>query len=213
MRAIFITIIVCCLLYFFGGWVAIEIGWVTKEDYFAYAGIVGGLASVAGIATVFRPGITASDVQNIEASALRSIAETSTQLEELRARQKLTQEELGGLELKKVEMEFLVKKASLAIFLKEQHAYHERVVIEELDKNPRLRASLTEATQAGEKIQALEEEIQQHPDVTELRQIIAAASKRAPTIEEAMLSLPPYFRAIYQIVSGVEKAARAVLLK
>jgi len=201
------------LLYFLGGWIAIQIGWVTKEDYFAYAGIVGGLASVAGLATVFRPGITASDVQNIEASALRSIAETSTQLEELRERQKLTQQELGGLELKKVEMEFLVKKASLAIFLKEQHAYHERVVIEELDKNTRLRESLNEATQSAEKIQALDEEIQQHPNVAELRQIIATASRRVPTIDEAMLSLPPYFRAIYQVVSAIEKAARAVSIK
>lgn len=213
MRPIFITIIICCLLYFLGGWIAIQIGWVTKEDYFAYAGIVGGLASVAGLATVFRPGITASDVQNIEASALRSIAETSTQLEELRERQKLTQQELGGLELKKVEMEFLVKKASLAIFLKEQHAYHERVVIEELDKNTRLRESLNEATQSAEKIQALDEEIQQHPNVAELRQIIATASRRVPTIDEAMLSLPPYFRAIYQVVSAIEKAARAVSIK
>lgn len=213
MRPIFIAIIVCCLGYFLGGWIATHFGWVTKDDYFAYAGIVGGLASVAGLATIFRPGITATDVQNIEASALRSIAETSTNLEELRARQKLTQQELGGLELKKVEMEFLVKKASLAIFLKEQHAYHERVVLEELDKNPRLRSSLDDVTQAAGKIQALDEEIQQNPNVAELRQIIATASRRAPSIEEAMMALPPHMRAFYQIFSAFEKVARSVVLK
>lgn len=213
MRLIFIAIIVFCLVYFLGGWIATQFGWVTMDDYFAYAGIFGGLASVAGLATIFRPGITASDVQNIEASALRSIAETSTHLEELRTRQKVTQQELGGLELKKMEMEFLVKKASLAIFLKEQHAYHERVILEELDKNPRLRSSLEEVTQVEGKIQVLNEEIERNPNVAELRQIIAIASRRAPTIEEAMMSLPPYVRSFYQILSAFEKVARSALLK
>lgn len=203
-------VIVLCVVYFLGGWIATRVGWVSTQDYFAYAGIVGGLASVAGLVSFFRPGITASDIQSIEASALRSIAETSAQLEELRDQQKVTQQELGGLELKKKEMEFLVKKASLAIFLKEQYAYHQRVVLEEVDKDSRLRASLDESTQTALKIEALEEEIESHPNVKELREIISTASRRLPTVEEAMKSLPPYFRSIYQITLMFERLVRSL---
>ena len=213
MRRIFVVIILLCVLYFLGGWVAVLLGWVTKDEYFAYAGVVGGLASVAGLVSLTRPAITPSDVQNIEASAFRSIAETTTQLEGLRKARSLTEQEIGGLELKRKEMELLVKRASLALFLREQHAYHERAVLEELGRNARMQASLQEVTDTANKLAALNEEIETNPNVKELKEIIAAASRRAPTIEEAMLSLPSSVRWMYTIFRAFEKLASSLLVR
>jgi hypothetical protein len=213
MRRIFVAVIVLCVLYFLAGWVAVQFGWVDKNDYFAYAGIVGGLASVAGLVSLTRPALGPSDVARIEASALRSIADTTEELEKLRAARSMTEQELGSLELKKKEMELLVRRASLALFLKEQHAYHERAVLEEIDRNSRLKTSLEEATEAGKKLAALNEEIDTHPNVMELKAIIETASMRAPTIEEALQSLPSSVRRVYSVFRALEKVAASIVYK
>jgi hypothetical protein len=49
MRKVYAVIILLCLVFFIGGWLSIKFAWMTREQYFAWAGIVGGLASVAGL--------------------------------------------------------------------------------------------------------------------------------------------------------------------
>lgn len=213
MRRLFVVVILLCVVYFLCGWAAVQIGWVEKDDFFAYAGLVGGLASVASLVSLTRPTITPSDVQNIEASALRSIAETTSQLAQLRTTRSLTEQEIGSLELKKKEMELLVKRASLALFLKEQHAFHERAVLEELGRNTRLKTSIEEAIEASKKLTALNEEIETHPNVKELKEVIETASRRAPTIEETMQSLPSSVRFMYTLFRSFEKISASIFHK
>ncbi len=66
MRRIFAIIIVLCIIYFLGGWVRVYADWITKDAYFTYAEVVGGLASVAGLFALTRPALTKTDVEAIE---------------------------------------------------------------------------------------------------------------------------------------------------
>lgn len=179
---------------------------VTKDDYFAYAGIVGGLASVAGLLALTRPAISQSDFKAVELDTLRSVTETAAQLKVLQSERTRTAQELDSLEVKKKEMELLVKKASLALFLKEQYSYHERQVLEEVAKNAHLKQSLDSAVESSAKIAALDEEINADPNVRQLRQIIDAATRRAPTLDEALGDLTPVTRAMFLVVRAISRS-------
>lgn len=190
MRRLFAVVILLCVTYFLGGWLAVYLGWLPKDIYFAYAGLVGGLASVTGLFTLTRPSITQTDVQAIEMEALKSMAVTATQLQALEVERSRTKQEIGGLEVKRQEMELLVKKASLALFLKEQHDYHEKQVLEELERNNPLREHLRKAEDASQKLHVLNEEIESHPNVAQLKQIIASARRQPVTIDAVLRDLP-----------------------
>ena len=65
------------MAYFIGGWIAVKFALVSRDDYFAYAGIVGGFASVAGLLALTRPALTHTDIKAIELETLKSVAETA----------------------------------------------------------------------------------------------------------------------------------------
>jgi hypothetical protein len=190
MRRVFAIVILFCIAYFLGGGIAVFFGIFKKDDYFAYAGIVGGLATVAGLFALTRPALSKADVQAIELDALRSMAETTAQLQDLELARSKTKEEIGGLEIKKREMELLVKKASLALFLKEQYAHHERQILEEVNRNPGLSGSLSKAREVSAKLVALNEEIETNPNVAQLKEIIASASRQPVTVDDLVKEVP-----------------------
>lgn len=132
MRRFFTLIILLCIAYFLGGWIGVYFKWISRDIYFTYAGIVGGLASVAGLFALTRPALTQSDVQAIELDTLKSMTETAEQLKKLELARARTEGQLVDLAEKKKEMELLVKKASLALFLKEQYLHCEQQILEEI---------------------------------------------------------------------------------
>jgi hypothetical protein len=139
------------------------------------------------------------------------MAVTAEQLEKLQSTRAKTEQEIDGLAIKKKEMELLVKKASLALFLKEQYAHHERQVTEELAKNDRLRIALDSASESAEKIKALDEEIAVDPNVSQLREIIKAASRREPTFDEMLQDLGPLPKAMFMAIRSVNEAMRILM--
>jgi hypothetical protein len=197
LRKLYAGIILVCLVYFIGGSIALKFDLVTRDEYFAYAGIVGSLATVAGLLALTRPAITQSDIKSIELETLKSVADTADQLHQLQTARAKTVQEIDGLAVKKKEMELLVKKASLALFLKEQYFYHERKILDEVSKNEALTLALQNAGEAADKISALDEEIAVDPNVQQLRDIIATASRKEPTFEEALNNLPPVTRTLF----------------
>jgi hypothetical protein len=197
LRKIYAGIILICLVYFIGGSIAMKFDLVTRDDYFAYAGIVGSLATVAGLLALTRPAITQSDIKSIEIETLKSVAVTAEQLHQLQTTRAQTVQEIDGLAVKKKEMELLVKKASLALFLKEQYSYHERKILDEVSKNETLASALQNALEAADKISALDEEIAVDPNVQQLREIIETASRKEPTFEEALNDMPPIVRTLF----------------
>lgn len=206
VRKAYAAIILACIVYFIGGWIATRFGIVTRDDYFAYAGIVGGFASVAGLLALTRPAITQSDLKSVELETLKSMAATAEQLDKLQSARAQTVQEIDDLAIKKKEMELLVKKASLALFLKEQYAHHERQVLDVISKNDDLRTALQSASESAEKMRALDVEISLDPNVSQLREIIRTASLREPTFEEMLEDLPTFTRTLFIAVNTVNRS-------
>lgn len=211
MRRIFAIVILICVAYFIGGWVAVHFGLFDKNTYFSYAGIVGGLASVVGLLSFTKPALTKTDLQEIEMDSLRSIAETSDQLKKLEGERARTKEELGDLEIQKKEMELLVKKASLVLFLKEQYSHHEKKISVEIENSPLLTESINESIEIAKKLDALNEEIESDPNVDQLREIMASASRRQPTLDEAIEDMPPFTKILFLAMRDISKAMANIL--
>jgi hypothetical protein len=215
MRKLFTIMILLCLGYFVAGGAALYRHLMSKDTYLTYATVVGGLASIAGLVALTRPAITKSDIQAIEIDSLKSLTATEEQLKSLELARARTQGQIVTLEEKRKEMELLVKKASLALFLNDQYLYHERQIAEEVARNADLRTSLEKAKDAAEKLEALNEEININPNVQLLKEIIESASRRQPTFRESLKTMPPSARLLFKLgefISGVLKEIGVILL-
>ena len=177
-----------------------------EAKYFSYSGIVGGVASVAGLLALLRPGITSGDLQGIEVNALKSITKISEELKSLEDKKQQTTAEVDGLTIKKREMELLVRKASLALFLKEQLRYHQTKITDIIDSNADLGQYLQEYSNTREKLEALDEEVLSDPNSALLFQVIDAAKWRRSAIDDAISDLP-HFTRVFAI--AVRDAGRA----
>lgn len=206
MRRLSAILILLCITYFVGGWVAVHFGFLDKDVYFSYAGIVGGLASVVGLFAFTKPALTKTDLQEIEMDSLRSIAKTTDELSALEKTITKTKEELGDLAIQKKEMELLVKKASLALFLKEQYSHLEKKVIEEISSNTQLNESLEKLKEVSQKLDVLNEEIDRDPNVSQLKDILNTASRREPTLDDTIEAMPSFTKLIFIIVRELRVA-------
>ncbi|WP_417596378.1 hypothetical protein [Oceanospirillum sp.] len=214
MRRLSAILILLCIAYFIGGWIAVHFGIFDKEVYFSYAGIVGGLASVVGLFAFTKPALTKTDLQEIEMDSLRSIAKTTEELSNLEETREKTKEELGDLAVQKKEMELLVKKASLALFLKEQYSHHEKKIMEEISTNAQLSENIEKLKEVSQKLEALNEEIDSDPNVSQLKEILNTASRKEPTLDDAIEEMPPFtkilFIAIRELGLAMANLTRAI---
>lgn len=74
-------------------------------------------------------------------------------------------------------MEFLVKKASLSLFLQEQIERNQKMVTDKIVSDPELKKLLEEITPLKEKLRQLEQEIKSDPNVDLLEEIISIGKR------------------------------------
>ncbi|MBD8877444.1 hypothetical protein [Roseibium polysiphoniae] len=206
MKKISAIIIIICLIYFVVGFAAVQFSIVSNDFYLKYAGVVGGLASVIGLISFTRPGITTDDLQKIEAESLRSIAETTDKIEKLEIKRATTKDEIDSLDQRKKEMELLVKKASMSLFLKEQVDYYEKKISIHIEKNPDLKNSIENIHDAQLKLSNLNEEIDSHPNAELLHEVIESSQNKRSLVDEAVEEFPPIVRTMSQLLIEVGRS-------
>lgn len=211
MRRIFAIIILLCITYFIGGYVSAHFKLISQEQYLAYAGIVGGLASVAGLFSFLKPALTKDDLQSLELDSLKSLMQTTEQLKDLERKRVKTKSEIGDLEVRKKEMELLVKKASMSLFLKEQYKQHEQKILSRIKSDDVLKDSLSQVSELKNKLDALEEEIDKDPNVETLREVIKSANKKEDSLVEAIEAMPPITRMLFIILREFSRALTSTI--
>lgn len=177
VQSIITLAIAACVTYFVIGGILVVLGWFALTNYAIAGGVVGGLASVLGLASLVRPALSQSDLDKIESQSLRQIAETTERINELEASRSEAQEELTSLAIQKDEMKVLVQKASLSLFLQEQRRLYSKKIHEELAGNRVLEAHVSELVKIDRKLSDLNEEIESDPNVDLLKNIVAAAKR------------------------------------
>ena len=184
MKKFSVIFIIIAVLFFVVGYVFVIFGLLEQTHYNQIATIVGGLASILGLLGFVLPSLTTSDIKSIEIDTLKSLAKTAEEIQKKEAELNTKQNDLTKLELQKQELEFLVRKASLNLFFKEQmERYYEN-----LDKliadNKEISRTINEIKELEYKIAELEIEIEKSPNTENILKIIDEARKhRRPSIE------------------------------
>ena len=181
-KAILLLLVSLCLLYFCIGLFLALFNIVDFQTYGMGATVAGGLASILGLLGFLLPKLTTDDIKNIELVAIKNLVKVSEEItnktEELnRRKNELSQKDrdIQELELQKQEMEFLIKKAGLLHYLKEQFFFKEKSIVDFLDSNEGVKTLIDETIELKKKIQELDKEIDQSKYADFLQEIIVSA--------------------------------------
>lgn len=200
-RIIVATLVVACLIFFVGGILGVWAGWLTSERYVVITGVLGGVASVVGLISLARPSLKQDDLAMLELGSLKQIAENSEEIKRLEMARATAQQEIGNLEAQKRQMQLLVEKGSLSLFLQEQRRTHEKRIRDELSRNETLAGSLEQLGAIDQKLTALQEEISKDPNVELLQRVIEAAKQKPE--ERPFSEYPPLTRALLTLARHV----------
>ncbi len=211
LRKIFAIIILLSICYFLGGWIAVQYGVLEKEVYFSFAGIVGALASITGLLSFLNPPLTKSDLKELELEQLKSLTKTSEELVDLENARTNTRAEIDELKFKKQEMEVLVKKASMSLFLQEEHDKHEKGIIDHVKSNETLKNNIDKIVEIKEKLSALDEEIESSPHVELLISIISSAREKRLGYDDFIKDMPPFTKMFFMVFREINKAINDIV--
>lgn len=148
-------------------------------DFLIWFGVLGGLVSVVGLLSFFQKSTTKEDLQELQLDTLREIADSSRKLENLEEVREATVNDINTLEIQRQQMEVMIRKASLSIFLQEQYKLYVNKVLEQIRSNDDLHGNLNQLSNVHEQLEALEEEISKDENVDLLLEILRQAKQRS----------------------------------
>lgn len=213
MRKTMVILLPLCILYFLVGGILVLLKVIELQTYLAGAGIVGTIASVLGLLSFLRPALTRADILNIEAESLKALGEVSSEIKKLEETRSQTATQINDLETQKREMELLVRKASMSLFLKEQYDHQKKLILDHLQKEQKLQTALSELSAVDRKLAALDEEIEKDENVELLLKIIKDARTEPSALDTAIENAPPLARIFLRVMKAYEQMFRIAFLK
>lgn len=198
MRKVLLGVILLGVLYFIVGFIGVKFSWMASETYNSYATIVGGVATLSGLITFVLPKITPKDIETLEIGTLQRAIKVAEELNSKNTELNLKTTEISKLEQQKKELEILVRKASLSLFLQDQIERNEKKVIEIISENKEVLNLLDEIKSSHLKLITLEEEIKGHEHVELLLEIIHNARSKITEDDSPVIRV---FRGIYKFIN------------
>lgn len=205
--------IILFLVYFTLGFIAVWFKLLTLDNYLISGGIIGGVVSVVGLLSFFRPAMTQADIQKLQLESLRDIAESANKLDDLEKARLAAESDINSLESQKQQMEILVRKASLSLFLQEQHNLYKEKVAETINQNKELSENLKKLSDINAKLEALEVEIQKDENVDLLLSIIREAKKRSDKDEVVIEFGSPLLNVAFKAFETLVNATKISIWK
>lgn len=185
------------IVYFLIGLIFVLVNVWSVETYITWAGIVGGLASVIGLLSFFQVQSNKLNLHELELTALQELIEKSRELDQLEQQRLTTLNDIDNLELQKQQMEVLIRKASLSLFLQEQLKLYTSKIQDEISQNSVLARNLAEVRDINTKLNVLEQEIENDENVILLQKIIKEAKRQEASNTVVIES--PLFRLAFNI--------------
>lgn len=207
MRKLIVSLVILSVLYFIIGFIAMYFEYISKDVYYNLSAIIGSIASVCGLLTLgIVKKLNSDDFENVEMDYLKRASDAAKELnkkkEELASKAEElenSEKEIKKLEIKKQEMEFLVKKASLSLFLQDQIERNQKKVKEKIESDQDLKDLLSEIGPLKDKLNKLEQEIKSDPNVDLLEEIIFSGKRTVSNEKNAYADvwkitlMPPFF--------------------
>lgn len=190
VKALSIIIVFAAILFFIGGGVAIWWGLLGVPTYALIAGVVGSLASIISILAFASPRLTDKDVLSVESQLIQRLADATSSLNEYESRISENKDELQKLKSDRLEIEILVRQASIKVFLEEKlkrlsTEIEDRVFLDSILSN-----WLVEYENTKQKVEEIDAQI--------------SVSNRAELIIEVIGELQPSSKKFYVEVAGVK---------
>lgn len=185
MKKLLVWIVVLAIAYFILGYITVTLEWFDKEVYLTLSAIIGSLASVSGLLAFTTNKIEKDDIEKVGVEYFKKVVESAEELkekeQELISKEKALsakEKEIKELDIKKNEMEYLVRKASMSLFLKDQLERTDLRIIEISEENKELNKLLSQRTTIIHQLGEVEEEIDSNPNVDLITEIVASTKLR-----------------------------------
>jgi DNA repair exonuclease SbcCD nuclease subunit len=199
MKKISYAFIIAAVLFFIGGYFFVVFGKLNQVLYNQIATVVGGLASILGLLGLVLPAIRTSDIKSIDIETLKSLAKTAEEIQKKETELNNKQNDLTKLELQKQQLEFLVRKASLSLFYKEQIERYYETLDRQINDHKEISRTINDIKELEYKISELEIEIEKSPNTENILKIIAEARNHRKTSIEITTPFDGIFYAIRRL--------------
>lgn len=196
MKKIATIIIVSAVTFFIVGYILVILKFIEQDLYNQIATVVGGIASLLGLLSFVLPSLKTSDLKNLELDTLKSLTKTAEEIKQKEEEPSTKQNDLTKLELQKKELEFLVKKASLNLFLKERLENFYETLDKQISDNREITRTISEIRELEYKTKELELEINANPNAENIFKIIEESYKYRKTKIEIKTPLDILFESI-----------------
>lgn len=173
-----ICFILAFLIYVAGAIMAWQEFLINWDAYWKIVGIVGGSASIFGMLGIALNPLKDADIRNFRTQTLIDLAQTAKEIEDKQDALKETNEQLTSLQIKKEELEVLVKNASLALFYKEELERLYQRLLKLLDKNREINETIVSIRQLEADASSLNAKIEQNEDIQDILNTIQKAKTR-----------------------------------
>jgi hypothetical protein len=207
-------LVVCVLLalaVFLAGGAAAWKGYLDISVYALLTGILGSVASVVGLISLASKRLTSSDIREVETDLLADLANTSRQLKEYEEKLAKNVEEVSRIELRRAEIEVLVRKAGAKIFMEEQL----RRTVEEIEncvlEYPKLHDMLQSYGRYKDNIAQLDGEIVKSPNaeliISIAEEVMSRGRRYYIHLMGAKIEVSPLVGALDMVAKIIAKAA------
>jgi hypothetical protein len=214
-KVFLLIVIISAILYFLVGGAFVIWGNFQLNSYFNLGGIFGALASIAGLFSLISSRIKRSDIEEIGLDYFKDVIKASENLKQkeadLKAREQqvgLKEKEIQELEVKKAELELLVQKASMTIYLKDRLSRLDKEIIDLINQDKNLMQRIRDRETTKDQILKLKEEIDANEETEKVEEIIALVKH----VEESQNSknenksfLEAYLESVGNIVSRITR--------
>jgi hypothetical protein len=172
MKIIFrLTILFAALFFAVGGFFAWQ-GVFDSKAYIIITGIVGSLASIISLVTLANSRLTTGDVRSVEAELFQTLADQVKSAKEYDEKIAANREELTRLEHERVEIELLVRQASLKIFMEERLRHIALDVSERIKSDKILINLIKDYHDAEARVRLIDGEIERSPEADRIKEIL-----------------------------------------
>lgn len=173
MRKLIVILFVVLLIAYVGGAICGLLKLFGWNTYLVATSIVGGLASVLSLGVALLSN-SKDLIRDNNSAAIQRLADAAKEIEDKEHQIKDASDKIASLQIKKDELEILVKKASLSLYYKDELDRLYQKLLDLIHKNEELNNVIMEIPQTEDKLVKLNGEIEKN---SEIQDILATIQK------------------------------------
>jgi len=197
-------IIILAIGFFVTGGILVYFKLFSLNSYLVIGSIVGSLASIVGLISLTSNKLSKQDIEHVGIEYFKDVISAAENLKEKEEILLTKEKQLGAkenqireLEIKKAELEFIVKKASMVIFLKDQLERTEEKIAQIVSDHKELTNNIAQRERIISQLQELDQEIQKTNNTKIVEDIITMVkSSKKPEVDQPQAFFLQLFKAI-----------------